>query len=98
MQTLWQDLRYGARMLMKQLILFGKFGTRLATSCGAGAVRADSSIAVVIMPVRLATLLDALLKRFLGIELRGERFVSDILDILKNRMREMDVIRLSVCE
>jgi len=35
---------------------------------------------------------DVLLKRFLGIELRGDRFVSDILDILKGRMREMETL------
>ncbi len=35
---------------------------------------------------------DVLLKRFLGIELRGDRFVSDILDILKGRMGEMEAL------
>jgi oligoendopeptidase F len=35
---------------------------------------------------------DVLLKRFLGVELRGNRFVSDILDILKDRMREMETL------
>jgi len=35
---------------------------------------------------------DVSLKRSLGIELRGGRFVSDILDILKNRMQEMETL------
>jgi oligoendopeptidase F len=38
---------------------------------------------------------DVLLKRFLGIELRGDRFVSDILDILKGKMREMEALYLN---